>query len=375
MLSHAAVMAGLRAILFSSGLTTEDLLVQWIPHHHDMGLFGHLSQILNGAESHVFAPAWFLRHPDCLLRYMSDHRATTLTGPNFAYDLLCNAATPELVAELDLSRWRIAFNGAEPISPVTVARFADVFAPAGVAASVMYPVYGMAEATLPITFPIPGSKPRVVLVDRDELAACGTVTSVKHGHPRAKALVSVGSPVQGIHVRLVDGQGRELGTGRVGEIHIRGPMVTTGYLRDPQATGDLFDDGWLRTGDLGFRLGEDYFVAGRRKEMVVVNGCNYFPQDAEAVARTVPGVFRHRAVAVADTSSDERECIGVIVETTADSMARQQLRDEILRRVVDALGMPYVQVYCVGPHWLTRTTSGKWRRLDAARKLHKEGRR
>jgi acyl-CoA synthetase (AMP-forming)/AMP-acid ligase II len=339
-----------------------------------MGLFGHLSQILNGAESHVFEPSTFLRRPTKLLRYMAAHRATVLTGADFAYELLTDATPPELIRDLDLSSWRLAFNGAEPVTAATVRRFEKAFEPAGVRSTVMYPVYGMAEATLPITFPKPGTAPRLINVDRDVLIATGQAYPVAEDHCRAKTFVSVGAPVAGAHVRLVGESGLVLGPEILGEVQVAGGMVTSGYLGDPLATAAAFDGSWLRTGDLAFRSGDDYFVAGRRKEMVVVRGQNFFPEDAEAAARVVPGVYRQHVVAAAESDAAGGEFITVIAETELRDDAQKALQREIREQVVAEMGMPHVRVHLVDPRWLTRTTSGKWQRLLAVSRLRKEER-
>jgi acyl-CoA synthetase (AMP-forming)/AMP-acid ligase II len=370
-LTHRMVLAGLRAITLSAGFTPNDVFIQWVPHHHDMGLFGHLAQILNGVPSHVFEPRFFIRRPEEFLRYLAASRATVVTGPNFAYDLLTRVATPELVNSLDLSSWRLAFNGAEPVSAATVRGFSAAFGAAGVAPTVMYPVYGLAEATLAVAFPRPGAEPRVVAVDRAELSSSHQVIPVSEHSPGAKLLVSVGGPVAGAEIRVVDGQGRALGPGQLGEMQIKGQMVTSGYLGDQETTKCLFDHGWLSTGDLAFQLDGDYFIAGRRKEMTVVRGKNYFPDDAETAARQVTGVYRGNCVAVADTDPYGQESIALIVETGLLGHEAIALEREVVQTVITALGMPHVHVHTVPPRWLTRTTSGKWQRLLAAERLRR----
>lgn len=370
LLSHRAVMAALRAIVVSSRQGQDDVMVQWMPHYHDMGLFGHLSFLLNGCDSHIFEPIALLRRPAELLRYLAACRATTFTGMNFAYEALIDAASAEVLDGLDLSAWRLAYNGAEPVSPQTVRRFQETFAPAGVAPHVMYPVYGLAEATLAVTFPVPGSLPALVTVDRAELGRTGQVRLTAPGQPDAKTVVSVGRPVAGLAVRLADEQGRPLGPGQLGEIQVRGDMVTSGYLGgSASASAELFDGDWLRTGDLAFQLGGDYFVVGRRKEMTIVNGQNFFPEDAEAIARTVPGVYRRHAVAAGQAGQAGEEYIAVIAETSLADSARAGLARDIRQRVVTELGTPNIQVHLVPPRWLTRTTSGKWQRLLALQRL------
>ena len=362
-------MAGLRAIVISSRQGPGDSIVQWMPHYHDMGLFGHLSFVLNGRDSHVFEPMALLRRPGGLLRYLAACRATTFTGMNFAYETLIDAASREGLDGLDLSAWRLAYNGAEPVRPDTVRRFEETFAPAAVAPHVMYPVYGLAEATLAVTFPVPGSRPAMITVDRAELGRTGRVRRAAPGQSHAKTVVSVGRPVAGLSVRLADEQGRPLGPGQLGELQVRGEMVTSGYLGNAAATAELFDGDWLRTGDLAFRQDGEYFVVGRRKEVTIVHGQNFFPEDAEAVARVVPGVYRQHAVAAGQVGPAGEEYIAVIAETSLADGGRDSLARDIRQRVVTELGTPNIQVHLVPPRWLTRTTSGKWQRLLAVARL------
>ena len=365
MLPHRGVMAGLRACVVSGAFSPDDVFVQWVPTFHDMGLIGLLSHWLNGADVHAFTPVAFLRRPERLLEYFAEHRGTVLTGPNFSYDFLLDAIAPDRLAALDLSSWRLAFNGAEPVSAATVRRFTEALAGSGVSESVMYPVYGMAEATLSVSYPRPGEAPRITTVDRNELGACGTVRCLPGVGPGAKEVVSVGRPVHGIAVRIRAEDGN-CPAGRLGEIQIRGTAVTSGYYGDPAASGALFDGDWLRTGDLGFQLNGDLYVTGRRKEMIIVRGQNFFPEDVEAIARDVPGVYRRRCVAFAEEDGAGSESAGVIVEATGPA---DEVRAEVTRRVAAELGLARVHVHVVKPRWLTRTTSGKWQRMLAAKRI------
>lgn len=358
MLTHATVLAGLRAIVASSAITDRDVMVSWAPHFHDLGLFGPLSVIFAGGRVHLLPPLEFLRRPARILRLMSETGGTMLTGPDFSYQRLAAAATPEAVAGLDLTRWRLAYNGAEPVRAATVQEFTTRLAPAGLAPSVMYPVYGMAEATLAVTFPTPGSEPRTVHLDRRLLAGQSRAVEVPPTHPDAKALVSVGRPVQDLELRLVDTDGVQCGPGRLGEIQIAGPAVTSGYYRAPAANAEAFDGRWLRTGDLGVQLDGELYVTGRRKEMIIVNGQNLFPEDAEHLVRDLPGVHRGHCVAFAD---DAREALALAVEI-APGHTPDAVVAAVRRTLADRLGLAAVQVHPVRPGRLPRTTSGKWQR-------------
>lgn len=358
MLSHATVLAGLRAIAASAEMTSDDALVSWVPHFHDMGLFGPLSVFFAGGRVHVIPPMEFLRRPAGVLRLLSESGATLLTGPDFSYQRLAAAATARTLADLDLSRMRLTFNGAEPVRATTVDAVTASLAPAGFSATAMYPVYGMAEATLAVAFPRPGVGPRVIHLDRRKLAEHGRAVAVAPTNPQAKALVSVGQPVQGMRLRLVDTSGDVCGPGRLGEIQIAGPAVTTGYYGAPAATAEAFDGPWLRTGDLGLQLDGELFVTGRRKEMIIVNGRNHFPEDAESFAREQPGVHRGNCVAYAD---DARDRLTVAVEIAPGGDPGTVVA-QIHRALTDRLGLAAVHVHPLRPGSLPRTTSGKWQR-------------
>ncbi|MHC9296509.1 AMP-binding protein [Mycobacterium sp. LTG2003] len=370
-LTHRNIMAGLAAISTSAEITTEDVWVLWTPLYHDMGLFSLMSGVLNGDSVHAISPQQFVRSPESFLSLMAHVRGTITTGPNFSYDLMVQAAREQLCAsdDVDFSSWRFAFNGGEVISPRTIRAFNDTFGPAGVARSVMYPVYGMAEATLAVSFPAPGSIAESIWVDREQLGKDGAVRVVAPNDPAGTEIVRVGRPVADMQIRIVGDDGTVHGDRQLGEIQIRGESVTHGYYRDPAATEELFDDGWLRTGDLGFRIGRDLYVGGRRKEMVIVHGRNYFPTDAEHVARQVPGVYRGHVAAVAEINADAGEHLGIIVESEVPETEYPDLADRVRRDVAAELGLSAVRVHVVPPGFLTRSTSGKWQRLAAAKRL------
>jgi acyl-CoA synthetase (AMP-forming)/AMP-acid ligase II len=324
--------------------------------------------MLNGAECHIFTPRTLLRDPGGLWSYFSEHRGTLMTGPDFSYDHLIGGVSAAQLATLDFSSWRLAYNGAEPVNAQTLHRFTETLAPHGLDPSVMFPVYGMAEATLAVSYPEPGAGPAVLHVDRSQLGPGDTVITVAADAAGSRALVSVGRPVHGIDLRIIDEHGSPTETGCVGEIEIRGEAVTDGYYNDPDATAAAFRNGWLRTGDLGFTHDDHLYVMGRSKEMIIVHGENYFPSDVEEIVRTVPGVFRNRGIAFPGRR-DGYEYMGVIVETKAHPEQQEDIRTEVRRRIAEDLGLNTVEVHLVEPHWLPRTTSGKWQRLAAAKAL------
>jgi acyl-CoA synthetase (AMP-forming)/AMP-acid ligase II len=391
-LTHHNVLCGITAIVDGIRLGEEgDHGGIWLPLFHDMGLFATLSAMLTGVPMTVWSPAAFVKDPAGWLRQFLACGATISPAPSFGYEYLVAAFSPDEVTGLDMRRWRVALNGAEPIPPEAVERFCAHFEPAGFAPASMFPVYGMAEATLAVTFPPLGRPPVHLWVDRDRLAADGVVVDVPRDHPRARGLVGVGRPVTGIRVRIsTDGERAGAADGgalRVGEIQIHGGPVTGGYLTAPAALtaaagrvgaaaggvgpapGPFTPDGWLRTGDLGFQLDGELFVTGRQKEMIIVRGVNYYPEDAESVVRDAPGVYRRRCVAFADTDAAGTETITILGETQlAEPADRARLAAELREAVAAALGLREVTVQLVTPGSLPRTSSGKFQRL-AAREL------
>jgi acyl-CoA synthetase (AMP-forming)/AMP-acid ligase II len=371
-LTHANVLHGVAAIAGGVAMTPRDRGANWLPLFHDMGLFGTLSGLLTPMPMTVWTPSAFIKDPAAWLRDFADRRCSIVASPNFGYEALVEAVTPAEVPALDLSCWRVAFNGAEPVLPGSVERFAAHFAPAGFAPEAMYPVYGMAEATLAVTFP-PAERPTLTTwVDRDRLAA-GEVIEVPPGAPRARGFVALGRPVRAMELRVVDEAGGGLAPDRVGEIEIRGAAVTQGYLGAGTAEEPADGGGWRPTGDLGFLHDGDLYVTGRRKEMIIIRGENYYPEDAEAAVRDIPGLHRRRCVAVADATADGTEVITVLCETAVqDPEEVARLAAEIQAAVFRALDLDSarVHVHLVVPDALPRTSSGKFRRTAARELAH-----
>ena len=354
-LTHRNVLSCADSITKAIAIRPEDGWGSWLPLFHDMGLFGTLTGLFNGIPITLWSPADFVKSPGAWLRQFLRARATICAMPNFGYDYLTTTVPTETVKELDLAHWRVAFNGAESIQVRSVDAFLEHYSLAGFRPEAMTPAYGMAEATLVVTLPPLDRPPVREWCDREVLADDGVAVPVHADHPRARGLVGLGRAVPGMGIRVGDG----LPDGHVGEIQVRGGAVTSGYLGGPQP---FTDDGWLRTGDLGYlRDGELYFT-GRRKEMITVRGRNVYPLDVEAVAREVPGVYQHRCVAFAVVDDTER--IVLCAETRlSDEDERERLRAEISRRCSADLGLPDVDVHLVAPRAIPRTTSGKLQRL------------
>lgn len=359
-LTHRNIVAGLAAIRCASRLGGTDVLGVWLPLFHDMGLFSLLSGLVSCGTVVLWQPADFVRDPAVWLREFAAFGCGVCSMPNFAYDYLLGVADQFTGTGLDLSAWRLACNGAETVQPHTVLRFAERFAEFGFRESAICPVYGMAEATLAVSFSRVGQPPHITWVDREELAARGRAVAAVPGGAGSRALVSVGRAVPGVEIR-VRADDALVPDGTVGEIEITGPPVTRGYHRG--AGADRFTpDGWLRTGDLGFLQRGELCIVGRSKDVIIVRGSNYYAEDAEALARDLPDVYRNRCVAV-PVELDGEERLAVVAETKLEDPAR---RTELVRAVQNALrsalGLPGAVVRLVPPHRLPRTSSGKVRR-------------
>ncbi|MFE6776686.1 fatty acyl-AMP ligase [Streptomyces sp. NPDC057702] len=379
-LSHANLLANVGAIGTALGVTPAEVSCSWLPLFHDMGLIGmFLTPVLNGAETLLLPPEDFLRDPGRWLRLISRHRATASTAPHSGYLYALRKIPAAEVGALDLSSWRVALNGAEPIDPDTLRRFSAHFAPAGFRPTAFLPVYGLAEGSLAVTFPPLGRPVRSLWVRRGPLAD-GVVEAVPPpAHPSpsgptvepggggdgsVRELVSVGTPVTDTDVRLVDAEGSELtGDDRVGELHIRGAAVTRGYEAGEEAGRDtVHPGGWVSTGDLGLRRDGEYFIVGRTKEVIIVFGQNYYASDIELVAGRVPGVANHAVLATSLTSADG-EGLALVAETKeADPAVRAELVGHLRHAVSDAVGISPRKVILVRRGTLPRTSSGKLRR-------------
>ena len=349
-LTHDNVVACAESITAAIKITDADAWGSWLPLFHDMGLFGTITGLFNGIPITVWSPVTFVKSPAAWLTEFLATGATICAMPNFGYDYLL-AAVPE-DRELDMSHWRVAFNGAEAISVRSLRAFLDRFGRAGFRPEAMTPAYGMAEATLVATLPPLDRAPVYEFVDRAVLAGKGRAVAGEEG-PNTRAIVGLGSAVAGMRVRVAGG----VPDGEVGEIEVTGAAVTSGYLGRPE--GPFTADGWLRTGDLGYLRDGELFFTGRVKEMITVRGENVYPLDVEAIAQLVPGVYKGRCVAFVD---DER--IVVCAETVLrDPAERQRLRDDIAGRCSVELGLRDLVVDLVPARTIPRTTSGKLQRL------------
>jgi len=364
-LTHGNVSANIDALNGPEGVGTSaaDVGVSWLPLNHDMGLVGMALGALYSARPCVLLrPQDFVKRPVEWLAAISRHRGTVSFAPNFAYDLAFRRVKDRDLAGLDLSSWRVAGCGAEPIHPPTLAAFASRFAPAGFRDTSFLPSYGLAEHVLAATFSSRGRRPWVEEVDADDLTA-RRVAVPHQGKGLSVALVSCGRPLPGHQIRIAGEDGLALPERHVGEILLAGPSVMLGYYRQDALTALAIRDGWLHTGDLGYVSGGELFICGRAKDIIIVNGRKYHPQDLEWAVDSLAGVRRGRVVAFGLADHGRADRVVIVVEPNG-TVPAAALADAIRRRVGDLFGLYVDDVAVVASGRVGRTTSGKVQRAS-----------
>lgn len=367
--THANIASNVDAIATAFALTTDDVPISWLPLFHDMGLIGFLLTPVYVTVSTRFIPTqMFLRRPGTWLRTISRHRGTISVAPNFAFALVTRRMKEDEIEKLDLSSWRIAGCGSEPIRAADLDRFAEKLAPAGFRREALLPMYGLAEATLAVTIPALGTGLRSLAVDPVKLRS--GQTAVLSGGADSVRIVSCGPPLPvarvGVFAQDDEHSRRPLADGQVGEIRLRGSSVTKGYWNDAAANAAVFAGDYLKTGDLGFLRDGDLYVCGRIKDLIIVNGRNYMPDDIERVALAVPGV---RAAMAFQTHGNWVEDSGAakLVVTVETAVPEKFDRTLLHRSVNTALGLSIDDIVLVAPRGLPKTSSGKPRRFEARR--------
>jgi acyl-CoA synthetase (AMP-forming)/AMP-acid ligase II len=371
-IGHDNLAANVMAIAEAFRLSPEDRAVFWLPPYHDMGLIGGvLTGLCARVASWFMTPMAFVRRPLSWLQLVSDTAATISGAPNFAYGLCADRATDDRTATLDLRSWRLAFCGAEPVDAATLGRFAHRFALSGFSAEAFYPCYGLAEATLMVSGPQPGTGCRTEDVDADRLETVQRAVPPAPGR-RRRTLVRCGVPLAGHDLVVTHPHtGAPLANGSVGEIWVRGASVARGYWNRPEETarvfgarleGDLTSRPWLRTGDLGYVHGGEVVITGRLKDVIIVAGRNLDPSDLERTVTTSldgPAVGRSAAFGL-----DEGPVVVLEMDRRSSAADLDAARQGVVRALADEHGVTPRQIVLVPIHSIPLTTSGKVRRAE-----------
>ncbi len=364
MVTHRNLVANARAFLGERGIarTDDDVAVTWLPLYHDMGLIGFVLGTLVCNINTVLLPTEaFGRRPNVWIDCMHKYGGTITFAPNFAYGLATKRARDKDLEGLDLSKWRIAGCGAEPINPKVMREFAERFARCGFNANALMPAYGMAEATLAITFHTRGTPIITDRVDADRMQQGKAVPTdaPAEGVGGVLELINCGHPFPGHAVKIVNELGETLADREVGEIWANGASITAGYYGNPEATAATYTDGWLHTGDLGYMVNGDVYVCGRLKDLIIIRGANFYPQDIEWAVAEVEGVRRDNVVAFSVMREGEET---LIVSAEGNSTDAATLRRTIATKVMETTGLAVGHVAVVKVGSLPKTSSGKVQR-------------
>jgi len=372
MVTQRAVMANLEGIVGSAGLALRpgDRAISWLPFYHDMGLVGFvLGPMVSQLSADYMGTRDFAMRPRQWLKLISENRSTIAFAPPFGYDLCARRVRPDEVERFDLSCWRVAGVGAEPVRPEVLDRFTELLAPAGFDRRAFLPSYGLAEAALAVSFSRRDVGVQTERVDRLELEHHGRAVVCSDDGIATSTFVNCGSVLPGHDLVIRDATGRSLPEGQVGRITVRGPSVMAGYFRDVDSSNEvLAEGGWLDTGDLGYLRGGELFITGRRKDLIIVHGRNIWPQDIEHMAERQPEIRTGDAIAFLVPGIPDPQVILQVECRLTDPAQLTSLTDRLVKLIFSDFGVR-CRVQLMPLHSLPRTSSGKRSRAEARQRF------
>ncbi len=374
-LTHANLLANIRAMGQTVKVTPDDIFVSWLPLYHDMGLIGAwLGSLYYAMLLVVMPPLGFLARPERWLWAIHRYRGTLSASPNFGYEYCLKRLKGEDLQGLDLSCWRAAFNGAEAISPDTLQQFISRFANCGFRAEAMMPVYGLAESSVGLAFPPLNRGAVIDQIERSAFMHSGQANPAPGSEPRPLRFVSSGAPLPGHQIRIVDQTGHELPERQEGRLEFSGPSTTSGYYRDVDNTRKLFHKHWLDSGDLAYIANGEIYITGRVKDIIIRAGRNIYPHELEDTIGAISGIRTGRVAVFGsvDTRTATERLIVLAETRSKDTGERETLRAAINTLATDLVGAPPDEIVLAPPGTVLKTSSGKIRRA-ASRDLFEKG--
>lgn len=375
MLTHSNLLANIRVMSSAVQIDDTDVIVSWLPLYHDMGLIGTwMGSLYNAVPFVLMSPIDFIARPERWFWAIHRYRGTLSAAPNFAYELCLKRLGDEILEGLDLGSWRVACNGAEPVSPDTIDRFCERFAPYGFRRETLMPVYGLAECSVGLSFPPLGRAQIVDRIKREPFSRSGEAIPAEEGEPNTLRFVGCGLPLPGHEIRVVDPAGVELPERREGRVQFNGPSTTQGYFENHEATKKLIHGDWLDSGDMGYVVGGEIFITGRKKDIIIRAGRNIYPSELEEAVGGVPGIRKGNvAVFGATDPGTGTEKLVVLAESReTEAAAQEKIRAEINGLASDLIGTPVDDIVLAPPQTVPKTSSGKIRRA-ASRELYEKG--
>lgn len=363
LLLHRNLLSNMRAIIQTIQVKPQDVCVSWLPLYHDMGLIGAwLCAMYGGNPIYIMSPLAFLSRPERWLWAIHQHRGTISPAPNFAYELCVRKIKESDIAGIDLKSWRVAFNGAEPVSRQTLERFEEKFGKFGFSTKTMYPVYGLAESCVAVCFPPLSRGPIYDRIKRQLFEEKGIAEIASDGEDFIE-FVATGGPLPNHEVRLIDAQGNILPDRVQGHLQFRGPSLMKGYYRNTDATQKVISpDGWCDSGDLAYRVGQDYFITGREKDLIIKGGRNLYPQEIEEWVADVEGVRRGCVVAFGNHDEQSGTEQMIVAAEIKPNSSKEAITNKIQETLTQHLGLPADRVVLLEPGAIPKTSSGKVRR-------------
>ena len=374
-LTHDNLLTNIRCMGEAVNASSDDVFVSWLPLYHDMGLIGAwLGSLYYAMPLVIMSPLSFLSRPIRWFEAIHQYRGTMSAAPNFAYELCLKRINKDDLKGIDLSCWRLAFNGAEAISPSTLLSFAECYSETGLRMESLTPVYGLAESTVGLAFPPLHRGPLIDRIQRTPFSKTGHAIPADKDDTNALQFVACGQPLAGHQIRIVDEDSRELPDRDEGRVQFKGPSSTQGYLNNPEATQKLFDHEWLDSGDLGYIAEGDIYITGRSKDIIIRAGRNIYPHELEEYIAGINGIRKGcvAAFGATDTQSGTEKLVILAESYEHDTTRTQQLRVEINTVTTELIGTPPDDIVIAPPHTVLKTSSGKIRR-SACRALYEHG--